>query len=347
VHFRFSTDDVPERDRVARWAETMHSTLGLQAQPLVDAPGPFHAKLSVRASGPLRNITLEADAHRVVRGTGDIAARPGGSYCIYHEASAGAWFKRAGSESLTRAGDLIIADSDVPLQAQPFDHHRLELWTVPKALLDRHLPAPGRSLPLTMKLSGRSGLDALAAGYLETLTRQWDSIAADAMESVADTLCRLIGLACGAAATDQPDAVRTGRLVEAKRYIDRHLADTDLSPANVAAALSTSVRALHKLFEPTGISFARHVQRRRLEECRAALLANPARPVIDIAFAWGFGSMSSFYDAFRAQFDMSPGDLRAAPRHGQHSGSPARNRMRCCAQPDAAQPSQCQNAASS
>ena len=39
------------------------------------------------------------------------------------------------------------------------------------------------------------------------------------------------------------------------------------------------------LFEPTGASFARTVVRRRLEECRAALLGNPARPVIDIAFA--------------------------------------------------------------
>jgi len=209
-----------------------------------------------------------------------------------------------------------------------------------------------------MKLSGRSGVDALAAGYLEILTRQWDSISTDAMESAADTLCRLIGLACGAAAMEHPGAVQTGRLVEAKRHIDRHLADPDLSPAGVAAALRTSVRALHRLFEPTGTSFARHVQRRRLEECRAALLANPARPVIDIAFAWGFGSMSAFYQAFQAQFDMSPGDVRAAPRpgpndgphdgphhrphhgqhHGQHPAPTARNRMRCCAQPDAARP---------
>lgn len=68
---------------------------------------------------------------------------------------------------------------------------------------------------------------------------------------------------------------------------------------------------MHLLFEPTGVSFGRHVLRRRLEECRAALLADHARAVSDIAFAWGFGSLSSFYRAFQAAFGVSPGALRA------------------------------------
>jgi AraC-like DNA-binding protein len=131
------------------------------------------------------------------------------------------------------------------------------------------------------------------------------------MGSVADTLARLIGIACGAVAAEQSDAVRAGRLVEAKRYIDRHLADPDLLPASVAASLGISVRTLHALFEPTGTSFARYVLRRRLEECRTALLGNPRRAVTDIAFAWGFSSLSGFYRAFHAAFGMSPGDLRA------------------------------------
>jgi transcriptional regulator GlxA family with amidase domain len=49
------------------------------------------------------------------------------------------------------------------------------------------------------------------------------------------------------------------------------------------------------------------VRRRRLEQCRAALLADPTRPVIDVAFAWGFGSMPSFY---QGAFGLSPGEAR-------------------------------------
>jgi transcriptional regulator GlxA family with amidase domain len=62
-----------------------------------------------------------------------------------------------------------------------------------------------------------------------------------------------------------------------------------------AAALSISERTLYETFDPSGTSFAAHVRRRRLEECLAALIADRARPVIDVALACGFGSMPSFY----------------------------------------------------
>ena len=112
-------------------------------------------------------------------------------------------------------------------------------------------------------LSGLNGVEALASGYLDTLARNWDGIGEETMGMVADTLCRLIGVACGAAAADQPNAVRAGRLAEARRLIDRSLTVPDLSAAWIAASLGISVRMLHLLFEPTGSSFARYVLRRR------------------------------------------------------------------------------------
>jgi AraC-like DNA-binding protein len=258
----------------------------------------------------MSNFRVAADSHRVVRRSRDIARKQWDSYFIYREAGAGAWFSQAGREFVSRTGDLVIYDADVAFESLPAERFQLELWIMPKTILDRHLPAMGQ--PLAVVLSGRSGVDALAAGYLETMTRNRESFSDTIIEPVTDTLARLIGIACGMAADAQPDAVRAGRLTDAKRYIDRHLADPDLSPAKVAAALGISVRALHLLFEPTGGSFARTVLRRRLEECRAALLANPTRPVTDIAFAWGFGSLSGFYRSFQAAFGLTPGDLRAA-----------------------------------
>lgn len=135
-------------------------------------------------------------------------------------------------------------------------------------MIDPHLPALGR--PLLMRLSGREGVEAFAATYLETLTPNWDYLPETTTTPVAGTLSRLIGVACDSAAVEQPDAVRVGRLAGAKRHIDRRLADRDLSPASVAAALGIAVRTLHVLFEPSGTSFARYVLRRQLKECRAA-----------------------------------------------------------------------------
>jgi AraC-like DNA-binding protein len=218
---------------------------------------------------------------------------------------------------LTTAGDILVADADALFEARPVDRYADESWLLPKTVLDPHLPACG--LRGVTRLSGRSGAEALAAGYLDAMTRHWDDIPEAAIGPIAETLARLIGIACGAAATEQPDAVRAGRLVEAKRHIDRHLGDPDLSPTSVAAALGIGVRTLHLLFEPTGTSFARHVLRRRLEECRTALLSCPTRAVTDIAFGWGFSNLSTFYRAFQAAFGMRPGDLRAAARGAQRS----------------------------
>jgi len=312
MRLHLTTDDLPERDRLEAWNATVFNTLAITARPMPDATGPFRARFSARSSGPLLNCSFDSDGFHATRQSHEIAYRQWHGYRVYREYSAGVRFSIAGQEVISATGDLLIADADALFKAVPADRYSDESWLVPKTLLEPHLPTQA---PLSvMRLSGRSGVEALAGSYLDALTQNWDSIPEPTMGPVTDTLARLIGIACGAVADEQPDAVRTGRLVEAKQYIVRHLADPDLSPASVASSLGISVRTLHALFEPTGTSFARYVLRRRLAECRTALLSNPARAVTDIAFAWGFSSLSGFYRAFQAAFGMSPGDLRAAPR---------------------------------
>ncbi len=317
MQLHITTDDVPEQHRLDFWNATIFSTLAISVQPLPDAEGPYQGRFSARSSGPLLNCSFDSDGFRAMRQSREIAHRQWDGYRVYRESSAGVWFRIGGQEFVSSAGDLIIADADAPFEALPAGRYSDESWLLPKVLLDPHLPALGR--PLLRRLSGRHGVDALAASYLDALTQNWDTISEATMGPVVDTLARLVGIACGATADDQPDAVRAGRLAEVKRHTDRHLAVHDLTPAMVAAALGISLRTLHQLFEPTGTSFARYVLRRRLEECRAALLASPSRPVIDIAFAWGFSSLSTFYRAFQNAFGTTPGDLRITSRDEPHS----------------------------
>jgi AraC-like DNA-binding protein len=131
------------------------------------------------------------------------------------------------------------------------------------------------------------------------------------MPAIVDNFCRLLALACGSAPGDQRVATRAAKLRQVKDYIALHLSEPDLNPSMVAAAMKISVRQLHLLFEPTGTSFTEHVLGRRLEECRL-ILESPsgrARSVTDIAYAWGFNSLASFYRAFGQRFGVSPGTL--------------------------------------
>lgn len=307
----WSTDGVAETERFAFWRDEFLPPLGIAAEPDPAQNGPFRAKVAHRTKGELRHVRAEADPHLVMRRSREIARQARHGYSIYREAGDGCWFRYGGREFVTNPGDLVITDADAPWESRSFGRYKLETLLVPKLLLEPHLPRLRR--PIAMRLSGREGADALAADYFGSFMREWDKLDPPMMEAAADTFCRLLAIACGAAADEQPDAVQSARVAQAKRYADRHLADPDLSPSRVAAALGISLRALHLAFEPSGTSFARYLMRRRLEECRTALSGplGVRRAVAEIAFGWGFNSLPTFYRAFHREFGMAPGDVRA------------------------------------
>ncbi|HEY3847554.1 MAG TPA: helix-turn-helix domain-containing protein, partial [Acetobacteraceae bacterium] len=305
-----STDDVPEAERFDFWREACCEPLGLTPER-VDNAAPFNAQVSRLAVGSLLYANYkQVSACHVRRDLREISRHPRQSCSIYRECGPGAWFRRAGQEFTTAYGDFVVSDLDLPFETRPLaGGYAHEVWLIPKIALAPYLPASGR--PMLQKLTANSGVEKLLAAYLDALGREAANMAHGTIDRVTDTLCRLIGIAFGLASGEQADAVRDARLVQAKQYIEQHVADPHLSPARVASALGVSLRSLHVAFEPAGTTVTNYIRRRRLDECRAALLNDPSRPVTDIAFAWGFGSLSGFYRAFRAAFDATPGDLRA------------------------------------
>ena len=234
------------------------------------------------------------------------------SVLLYRNWSDGIWMNYGGVEFVARPGDLFVADPTVPLEAEPQTEYNEEVMFVPRAMLEPHLPASG--LRRILNLNGDGGIAGLAKSYFDGLVKRMDTFDARELLSVTDNFCRLLAMACGAAIGEHGEAIRSARLHEIERYIDLNIADPELTPEKTARALKMSQRQLHLVFEPSGTSFSRYVLRRRLEECRAVLIANPARPVTDIAFGWGFSSLASFYRAFQAAFGMAPSQLRQQAR---------------------------------
>ena len=105
-------------------------------------------------------------------------------------------------------------------------------------------------------------------------------------------------------------AGRSERLQAIQSYIGDNLEWGDLTPASVARALGISLRQLHMLFETTGTTFSRYVLACRLERAREALLLDPARKIIDVAFSCGIRSSTVFYRGFREMFQMNPTECR-------------------------------------
>src|SRR5262249_17951271 len=76
--------------------------------------------------------------------------------------------------------------------------------------------------------------------------------------------------------------------------------------------LGISIRTLHFRFKQIGRTFGRWVLDNRLEACALALRdpRQRASNISEIAYRWGFNDLSYFNKAFRARFDMTPGDWR-------------------------------------
>jgi AraC family transcriptional regulator len=67
--------------------------------------------------------------------------------------------------------------------------------------------------------------------------------------------------------------------------------------------------------ELTGLTPHQYVLRARLRRAATRLTLEPGR-VLDIALDCGFGDVSNFNHAFRAEFGVSPGSFRRITRHG-------------------------------
>jgi AraC-like DNA-binding protein len=309
------SDAVAERDQFASWREAVCQHVYALTPERDDWAG-FRGKMVARRFGGLDVIELECEGHHVARRREDIARVTSDTYYVYCQRAESAWFSQAGRELVAGPGDIVIADPNIPFFTSASGNFNFRIWRIPRRMLD---PLRANSGHLAMTYLRRDHpVGTLLSSYLGALATQTGRMDEIAEESIADNVGRLVAIALAVAPEMRGsgrEALREARFARVVRHIDCHLAEPDLTPGAVAARLGMSVRALHLLFEQKGASFGQWVKRRRLEEIKS-LLANPsaaARSVADIAFAWGFDDLSTFYRAFHHAYGVTPGAIRPRP----------------------------------
>jgi AraC-like DNA-binding protein len=309
---RFSSDELPARDRFEIWRDTMtRKLLRLAIDPLTELP--FRAKAALRALPSLKvgyGVVGPAISHR----TREIAAAENDDIALF----------------VNLGGPFLIRLPSGEIELQPGDACLVECRQVGVFVS----PEAGRHMCLRIErrvLGAFTGYVERAAGrlipasteslkllvtYARTLPSGDRALSPAASRVVVDHIGDLMALVVGAsgeaAAFAASRGLAAGRLSAAKAYIRERIGEVELSAERVALDQGISPRYLRQLFEAEEQSFTGYLLEQRLTQAHA-MLASPrfaAEPISRIAFDVGFGDLSYFNRVFRRRYDRTPREVR-------------------------------------
>jgi AraC family transcriptional regulator, positive regulator of tynA and feaB len=306
----WTTDQVRERERFAYWHEVCaRAFFDLRSER--PAGQPFRGTIRQRRLGTIGVSTIDSVDQRVIRRGPEIASTPRSGYCVNLQVGGTSTMRQGRDVVALGAADFALVDASRPFEMGFDGAFQHATFGVDHDQLRPRLADPDAA---GLVVRAATPLGALVSAVLR---EAWlaGSLDGDAAGAVADHVIGMIAVAFGATAEAAERArphVREARRRRACEWIDRHLADPSIDPARIAAAIGVSTRYLHALFEPTGESVMRSLQRRRLERCHRDLAdrARRHRTVADIAFAWGFSDLSHFGRAFKGAFGTTPREWR-------------------------------------
>ena len=311
----FSTNDASGRERFDYLDDFIRSQFfDIEIDVAPELRPVIEATARVRANCEMVIAELDTTALAFNRSQADVSRSPSGIFLLCKNEHGVSSFKSHGQDAyLSWPGDLAVGSADLVFKSEVVNgpNHRFRLLAMPEARLDRTMLA-NHPVPL-QQLHSASGIGALLSNYYDALWLELEHLNL-VQESIAiDTVAQLLAMARGAMSPDDArgeGALNRARVQLARDYIEVNLANPGLTPTMVASAVGVSTRLLHLLFEPTGQTLSRLVQQRRLERARRMLLIDGKRPVITIAFAVGFDSVTTFNRAFRVAYGMSPTEMR-------------------------------------
>jgi AraC-like DNA-binding protein len=308
---RFSTDDLPERDRVAIFREIVARTVVRNdVEPLSD--GPFYVHSTVRALPGLFAYWSKCSPNRLSRGAEFLS--DGNDSLVFSWTKQPRLVETLGREIPLAGGDAILtscADAYRKTMLCPLETVTVSMPRKAFAPLLRDFDAC-----LAHPVRGNSAALNLMLQYIHLLRDESLTSTPELQELAVTHVYDLVALALGAtrdaAETARRRGVSAARLQAIKSSIRERLVDGGLLESAIAARHRITPRYLQMLFEGEGTTFTAFVLDQRLARVRSMLASSrfANRKIVEIALECGFGDISYFNRTFRMRYGMTPSDVR-------------------------------------
>ena len=308
---RFSTEWLPERDRLAIWREEFGQRfVRLDVDQLDDDPLLYDATfmelggLSV-CSGRISAISCSRTRTLLQDGNDDIV--------LLVPLTDRLLAQQGAVDEIVAPGQCLVRRSSEVGSTHLRPGHFLTLNLPMDGLAERVSGIDRLGLGV---LPGDTEAMALLAGNCNTLLQMSGALAHETRTTTREHILDLASLVIGASRDSwhaaQDRGVRAARLQRAKAEIRKHASDPAFSTRQLAQSMDVSESYIRKLLAADGTTVTALLRDARLE--MALRLLRDARfqemQISQIAFECGFSDISYFNRSFRQRYDMAPSDAR-------------------------------------
>jgi AraC-like DNA-binding protein len=307
----FSTDGVPEQDRMAIWRE--HYGNVMLRVDLEPAPGRIFESRNRCLSLPGLQLMEGASSPAKISRQGRYLDDGNDDVVLAINRKGSVIISSNGREQSLRDGEAIVLSGG---EASTF--HRTsngESFTVrvPRAIFESTVVSVDDALMRTISPDrGALKLVENYAGWLFNAGPVDPQLVNLSVRHIHDLLALTIGPTADFAETARTRGLRAARLKLAKSYIVSHSHSRDLSVSSVAASLNVTPRYVQRLFEADGTTFSEFLTTQRLARAHRLLCEPSSSPaaISTIAYDVGFGDLSYFNRRFRRQYGLTPREVR-------------------------------------
>jgi AraC-like DNA-binding protein len=311
---RFSTDALPERDRLAIWREVFgRYVVKVEMEPL--GTGGFSQSATLRNLPGLSLASMSSTGNRAAR-TPQLIADGNDSLNLAVNIAGTTEYRQLGRETVIGSYEaVLVSTADEGDVVSPGAKRGLSI-IVPRQTIATMVRDPEdmicRPLP-------RSEVLRLLISYVQStdgLSLETPGLGQAFATHVQDLMALAIGATSDGEELARGRGLRAARLVAIKLDISRSLGRNDLSIGALALRHGVTPRYIQKLFESEGATFTEYVIERRLLEAMR-MLTDPqfaGHSIGDIALKAGFGDLPYFTRSFRRRFGTTPSDAREQAR---------------------------------